>query len=95
LPRIGLFVEVRSTAGCALERLGRIVVEQEPGDIIVDCVGQSADPSCDRERAVQLGAHLREPARLVQRRHEQNVSASHQFVLSIICERQLHADPVT
>src|SRR2546426_2863820 len=43
----------------------------------------------DRDRTVVLRAHLREAARLVQRRHEQPVGAGQQAVLEAIGEHEL------
>ena len=48
----------------------------------------------DRRSAVALGPHLGQPARLVERGHEEDVGSGHQPVLQPVGEVELHADAV-
>src|SRR2546430_3348260 len=52
-----------------------------------DAVRQAAHPARDGDRAVALGAHLREPAWLVQGRHQQGVGPGQETMLEVIGEQ--------
>src|SRR4051812_12050559 len=91
-PAFGVLVLIDRTHRGAHEIGGFVVVEEKAGDVVFDGIGETADTARDGERAVALGAHLGETARLVLRRHEAHVRAGEQLVLELLREAQLHRD---
>ncbi len=91
-PRGAVAIAAQRVLHRLLQR-GRLVgVEQKTGLLIRDAVVQPPNPASDGDGAVPLRSHLREPARLVQRRHEEQVRPGEQPVLQVIGERELDRD---
>src|SRR3990172_7597008 len=86
LPFLRVLVQVERATERAGEGVQRVVLEQEPGAVVQDRVREATDPSRHGEDAVPLGSHLRQAARLVQRRHQQDVRPCEQAVLQRVVE---------
>src|SRR2546422_7761062 len=84
-PRSTLFPYTTLFRSRLRQRRGRVFVEQKAGGAVHDAVGEAADSARDGHRTVMLGAQLREPARLVQRRRSEEHTSELQSRLHLVC----------
>ena len=85
-----ILIERHGALHGVVECFGTVGVVENAGDAVVDRVGEPTDPAGDWQRAVQLGPHLRQPARLIQRGHHQEVRPGQQVMLERVSERRVH-----
>src|SRR5258705_5757582 len=90
-PRVLILIALERASDRLVEGVRCERIEQEPGGVVVHSVADSADPPANDEATVALRAHLCQPARLVLRRHQQQVAARYQSVLDAVRESELRA----
>src|SRR5690606_10223026 len=94
LPGGAVPVEVDRVPHRLLQRPRLVLVEEEPGDAVLDGVREPAHAPDHGERAVALGPELRQAARLVERGHEEEIGGAQEAVLALLGELEAVADPV-